>query len=181
MDFSDGECLEEAWQSMDSEQEHSIAEQLRRIIATMRKAPSDERKIGSFGGPARDCRQFSDYLGGPFENVSDFNEFNLDLLRGTPLAIRKTLAEALSSSQSRRIVLTHGDLVPRNISVKEGRVQALLDWEYAGFYPEHWEYMKFFDRPTDCKDWKDYAEVIFDTSYPTELLTFQALAHWQKP
>ena len=183
MDFIEGDSLEEAWQSMDSEQKHSIAEQLGQIITTMRKVPSNGCKIGSFDGTARDCRQFSDYFGGPFEDVCDFNEFTLDFLRGTPLAIRKTLVEAFErSSQSRtRVVLSHGDLVPRNIIVKEGRVQALLDWEYAGWYPEYWEYVKFFDRPTDCKDWKDYAEVIFDTSYPAELLTFQALARWQRP
>ena len=180
IDFIDGECLEEAWQSMDLEQKQSIAVQVRQIVTTMRQAGSESRKIGSFEGPVRDCRQFSDYWGGPFESVSEFNLFTLDLLRGTPLTIRKTLAEAFSSCQS-RIVLTHGDLTPRNIIVKEGRVQALLDWEYAGWYPEYWEYVKFFDRPTDCKDWKDYAEVMFDAPYPTELLTFQALARWQKP
>jgi RIO-like serine/threonine protein kinase len=184
MDFIDGECLEEAWQSMASEQKQSIAVQVRQIVTTMRQAESDSRsKIGSFGGPARDCRQFSDYCGGPFESVSEFNLFTLDLLRGTPLAIRKTLADALAacSSGDGRIVLTHGDLTPRNIIVKEGRIQALLDWEYACWYPEYWEYVKFFERPTDCRDWKDYAEVISDTAYPRELLTFQALARWQRP
>jgi hypothetical protein len=181
MDFIDGECLEEAWRSMDLEQKQSIAVQVRQIVTTMRQAgsESESRKIGGFEGPVRDCRQFSDYWGGPFKSVSKFNLFTLDLLRGTPLTIRKTLAEAFGSQS--RIVLTHGDLTPRNIIVKAGRVQALLDWEYAGWYPEYWVYVKFFDRPKDCKDWKDYAEVIFDTPYPTELLTFQALARWQKP
>lgn len=149
------------------------------IITAVRQASSHERKIGGFDGPARDCRQFSDYFGGPFEDESDFNEFTLDFLRGTPLAVQKPLTEAFSNQS--RVLLTHGDLSPRNIIVKEGRVQALLDWEFAGWYPEYWEYVKLFDRPTDCKDWKDYAEVNFDTSYPKELLTFQALARWQKP
>ena len=179
MSFVDGECLEEAWPLMSSEQKQSIAEQLKYMVTTMRRAPSDQRKIGGFDGPARDCRQFSDAYGGPFENETEFNQYCLDFLQGTPLQIRNTIADALGSTS--RIVLTHGDLTPRNIIVKGGRVQALLDWEYAGWYPEYWEYVKFFDRPTDCKDWKDYAEVIFDTSYPTELLTFQALARWQKP
>ena len=32
-------------------------------------------------------------------------------------------------------VLVHGDFHGRNIMMKEGRVQAVLDWEFAGFYP----------------------------------------------
>ena len=51
-----------------------------------------------------------------------------------------------------RIVLTHGDLVPRNILVKNGRIVGIIDWEMAGFYPEYWEYAKghlyaSFDHP----------------------------------
>lgn len=179
MDFVDGECLEEAWLSMDVEQKQSVAEQIGRIVATMRQAAPDQRSIGAFGGPARDCRQISDYSGGPFADEAEFNLFVLDLLRGTPSLIRSTLVEALNVDS--QIVFTHGDLTPRNIIVKGDRVQALLDWEYAGWYPEYWEYVKFFDRPTGCKDWKEYAETIFGTQYPKQLLTFQALARWQKP
>ena len=32
-------------------------------------------------------------------------------------------------------VLVHGDFHGRNIMMKEGRIQAVLDWEFAGFYP----------------------------------------------
>jgi len=70
--------------------------------------------------------------------------------------------------------------VARNIIVQGDHVQALLDWEFAGWYPEYWEYVKFFNQPTDCIDWKDHAEFIFDVQYPRELVTFQALAPWQR-
>ncbi|KXT00473.1 hypothetical protein AC578_1914 [Pseudocercospora eumusae] len=181
MEFVDGECLEEAWMAMNAEQKKDVARQLRHIVADMRRAQARDRpRIGAFSGPVRDCRQFSDYVGGPFDCEAEFNTaFVLDFLAGTPSLIRSAVADALSTDS--RIVFTHGDLTPRNIIVKEGRVQALLDWEYAGWYPEYWEYVKFFERPTDCKDWKEYAEVIFETKYPKDLLTFQALARWQKP
>ena len=181
MDFIEGECLEEAWPPMNPEQKQSVAEQLRDIVTVMRSAPLDQRRFGVFDGPTRDCRQFSDYFGGQFESEVEFNAFVLDLLRGTPLAIRRALGDALSACSDHRIVFTHGDLTSRDIIVKEGRIQALLDWEYAGWYPEFWEFVKFFDRPTDCKDWRDYAEVIFEVVFPRALLTFQALARWQKP
>ena len=150
MDFVDGESLEEAWPAITAEQKHSIAVQVGLLVTSMRQAKPHRRKIGAFEGPARDCRQFSDYFGGPFENETDFDRHCLDLLRGTPSQIRKPLPETLSSEH--RIVLTNADLTPRNIFVKEGRAQTLLNWEHAGWYPEYWEYVKFFDRPTGCKD-----------------------------
>jgi thiamine kinase-like enzyme len=93
--------------------------------------------------------------------------------------MRRALADALSDTS--KIVFTHNDLSPRNIIVVGNRVKGLLDWEYAGWYPEYWEFVKFFERPTNCKGWKDYAGVIFEREYPQELITFQALARWQKP
>ena len=125
MDFVDGECLEEAWKSLDSEQKRSVAEQIRHIVTTMRQATSDQRSIGAFSGPARDCRQISDYSGGPFNTEAEFNKFVLDFLKGTPSLIRSTLADTLNLNS--RIVFTHGDLTPRNIIVMGDCVQALLD------------------------------------------------------
>lgn len=33
------------------------------------------------------------------------------------------------------LVLVHGDLHGRNIMMKDGRIEAILDWEFAGSYP----------------------------------------------
>lgn len=179
MDFVDGECLEEAWKTMDEAQKRSVAEQLRDIVSTMRLAPFNQQSIGTIDGPVRDVRQISDYTGGPFDSERELNDFVLDLLPGTPPAVRQTLTESLRTDHS--IVFTHGDLSPRNIIVQRDRIQGLLDWELAGWYPEYWEYVKFFDRSTSCKEWKEYADIIFATEYPQELLTCQALARWQRP
>ena len=179
MDFVDGECLEEAWPSMDEDQKKSIAEQLKHIINIMRQTKPDQLEIGALGGPARDLRQFTDYYGGPFSSETEFNEFVLDFLPTTPLPIRAAISSYFDNQN--KITFTHGDLTPRNIIVKDGNIQALLDWEYSGWYPEYWEYVKFFDRPTSCRDWKDYATIIFEKQYPRQLLTFQALARCQRP
>ncbi len=32
-------------------------------------------------------------------------------------------------------MLTHGDLNMSNIIVDDGKIQAIIDWEYAGYYP----------------------------------------------
>jgi aminoglycoside phosphotransferase len=39
-------------------------------------------------------------------------------------------------------VLTHGDLDASNIMVHNGHVSGIIDWEYAGYYPVWWEYVK---------------------------------------
>ncbi|KAI9739868.1 MAG: hypothetical protein M1818_004924 [Claussenomyces sp. TS43310] len=66
-----------------------------------------------------------------------------------------------------------------NIMVKDNKITGLIDWEYAGWYPEYWEYVKFFQRYSDNPDWKDYAEYIFPQTYDDELLLTQAMSYWQ--
>lgn len=179
MDFVDGECLEEAWRSLDGEQKQGIAEQLRDILTTMRQATPTQNTIGAFGGPAHEVRLYSSYDGGPFNTEAEFNDFILDLVPGTPSMVRDAFVPLLGVNS--KIVFTHASLSPQNIIVKEGRIQALLGWSCAGWYPEYWEYVKFVDRPTSCEDWKEYAATIFETQYPQKLVTFQALKQWQFP
>jgi aminoglycoside phosphotransferase (APT) family kinase protein len=45
------------------------------------------------------------------------------------------------------IVLTHGDISPRNILVQGSKVVAILNWEMSGHYPEYWDYVKTLFRP----------------------------------
>lgn len=35
---------------------------------------------------------------------------------------------------------THADLCPRNIVVMNEHVAAIIDWGFAGWYPEYWEF-----------------------------------------
>ncbi|KAI1437631.1 kinase-like domain-containing protein [Xylaria sp. CBS 124048] len=55
-------------------------------------------------------------------------------------------------------VFSHNDLSPRNILVDESlTITALLDWEYAGWYPDYWEYaMTQIQINSKCfKEWMD--------------------------
>lgn len=145
----------------------------------MRSTPRPaDQAIGACGGPARDCRYINEYSGGPFDGEQDFNDFILDLWPSTPSAIKGAIRASLRDDH--RIMFSHCDLSPRNIMVSGGHITGLVDWEYSGFYPEHWEYVKFFQCVTDCRDWKSFADVIFDTKYPTELVSHQALVRWHR-
>lgn len=45
-----------------------------------------------------------------------------------------------------RTVFTHADIAPRNIMIDEqNKVTGILDWEYAGWYPDYWEYAQRWD------------------------------------
>ena len=181
MDYIDGDCLEDVWQAMSDEKKKDIAQQLRPMSSKMRLARQRQFPIGACEGIVYDCRRYSTYTGGPFKTEAEFNEFILDLYKGTPHLIRNALAQSLRVDHD--IVFTHGDITPQNIIVKDGSVQALIDWEFAGWYPEHWEYLEFFEcaTTTACRDWKNYAEYIFEDQHPNELVAYQALIRWQMP
>lgn len=102
------------------------------------------------------------------------------LLPNTPPALRGAFSRRLRTSH--RIVFTHGDLAPRNIIVRDGKIVGLLDWEDAEWYPEYWEYVKFFQHVgADVRDWWRFADDIFPETYADELVDYIALSKWQWP
>jgi len=180
MDFVEGRTLEEMWPDMSMEEKQAICQQLQGILQTMRSIQSGTGTIGSCsGGIVRDCRRISEYTSGPLSDEGSFNNSVCDLNKNTPKTIRSALARRLRTDH--RIVFTHGDLTQHNIIVKDNKIVGLVDWEYAGWYPEYWEYVKFFERYSKNKDWKDYATRIFPQTYDDELVDFQAIARWQLP
>jgi aminoglycoside phosphotransferase (APT) family kinase protein len=180
-DFIPGEKLDSIWPTMSAEEKASICQQLRDILTTMRTIPWNTGLIGSCsGGEARDIPPYSNYCGGPFPDEKTFNsDFYFDLVGTVPSAIRSALYQQIRSDH--RIVFSHGDLATHNILVGNGRITGLLDWENAGWYPEHWDYIKFFERYCKSKDWKECAEGIFPETYEHELAYHQALLRWQCP
>ncbi|KAG6368959.1 hypothetical protein INS49_003178 [Diaporthe citri] len=79
---------------------------------------------------------------GPFHGVADFHTY---LRLGHPLSHWEnepdvTLAHSRPEQYS--IKFTHADLQPNNILVKNGHITAIIGWEFAGWYPEYWEYTK---------------------------------------
>ncbi|KAB8227632.1 aminoglycoside phosphotransferase family protein [Aspergillus alliaceus] len=52
-----------------------------------------------------------------------------------------------------RSCFSHADLAPRNIIIENGKIAALIDWEYGGWYPEYWEYTKAHYVPVGMSDW----------------------------
>ena len=141
MDFIDGHRLSDVWNSLPKEEKAEIKKQLRNYLFQLRAIEGDY--IGLFDGePAVDVRRVC-VTGGPFNTEAEFNDFLLTNVSGScPTAVREMAKTQLGSKH--KVVLTHGDFVPQNILVKNGSVVGIIDWEFAGWYPEYWELIMVF-------------------------------------
>ncbi|KAJ8058204.1 hypothetical protein OCU04_012401 [Sclerotinia nivalis] len=180
MDFVEGKTLEEVWADLDDQEKINFCHQLRDILIKMRTIEPPIRGIISScdGNSIRDGRHISDFHGGPFENEADFNEFILDFGARPPAALEHAIRSRVPTGH--HTVFAQCDLSPRNIMVQDGKITGLIDWEDSGFFPEYWEYVKFFEVVTKHRDWKDYSGEIMPNRYDDDLLFFQALLWWQR-
>jgi tRNA A-37 threonylcarbamoyl transferase component Bud32 len=182
MDFIQGEALSKLWPKMSSEEKRDIAQQLREVLTIMRSATPPPNYIGACDNTGiREARVYHLHTDSPCVDEAAFNRYLLSgLFPATPPALRDAFASKLRTNH--RVVLSHCDLAPRNIIVREGKIVALVDWEDAGWYPEYWEYVKFFQRNSAGNgDWWSYAYEIFPELYPDELVEYIALLKWQMP
>lgn len=130
--------------------------QLRSIPAPPNPQGADLNPMISdtLGGPCRDPRIRASDPVGPFPDEQSFNQ----VLRFPDDPARK----------GHKIVFTHADLNPRNILVskkeKEGwRVEGIVDWENAGFYPDYWDCTKaLFEGFRWTKRYNDMVRGVFD-------------------
>ncbi|KAK5218505.1 hypothetical protein LTR47_011685 [Exophiala xenobiotica] len=163
MEYVEGRILSDLWLDLRHDMKMNICGQLRYILEEMRCLQRDV--IGGIGSnPAVDTRK-STLKGGPFYTERQFNEFLRSDLKA-PKTFRLMLEETMKENHN--IVLAHGDISPRNIVVNDGQIVAILDWECAGWYPEYWDFVKFFNALDPELDWSDYDEEIFPKRYSLE-------------
>ena len=113
--------------------------------------------------------------GGPFNSKTEFNNFLFEnTISSTPLLYSQSIQQTLR--RDHEIVFSHGDLNLHNIVVKDGDIVALLDWECAGWYPEHWEYIKFCAASLYDREWHQFGPTLLPTTYPDELIKDQFYA-----
>ena len=181
-DFIAGTTLEKAWPTLSADDKLSIARDLRSLLDKMRSASlarQSQTEISSCSGGAisimrPNAVQF--LRGGPFPDEQSFNEWIISLIGRrlkTPAVLKDVLLRQFKSGH--RIVLSHGDLAPRNIIVKDGRLAGVVDWGNAGWLPEYMECAIFTWSRHLPPDWVDYSREIFSQTYPEELLHWQAM------
>jgi aminoglycoside phosphotransferase (APT) family kinase protein len=159
MEYVEGQRLDEAWPTLTSQEKDAVLQQLRGYFRELRQIKADF--IGSVDGTACDDQFLEDLESsrGPYQTEAEFHQALAKAwLRGghEDDPFRRLLVKILFEVVGRedhQFVLTHNDFAARNILVKGGAVVAVLDWEFAGFYPEYWEYCKALWRPEWDSAW----------------------------
>ncbi|KAL2222235.1 hypothetical protein M432DRAFT_666662 [Thermoascus aurantiacus ATCC 26904] len=110
---------------------------------------------------------------GPFENVVEFHRASRDGLE-YPTGVTE-VDDMIAAQESRdySVKFTHGDIAWRHIYYADGKITGIIDWEYAGWYPGHWEYAMTWHSFMDCPNLRDDIPVILD-AFPEELKMEQA-------
>lgn len=168
MDYMPGERLDQAWETMNETQKLFVADQLHGYLGQLRELKGSY--IGAVDHGKAIIGNHSVVEGGPFETEREFNDFILSgIVRKAPDLLRHYAKHALF--ENHEIVFTHADFAPRNILVDESyHVTAILDWEDAGWYPEHWEYIKALRDLMPMPDWTDYLSRILEPRYEQEYI-----------
>ena len=178
MDYVEGDMLKHVWQSLGDEEKASVKRQLREVLATMQSLAPPSGHIGGPrpGDPIRDTRIMTTATAPAVKDEQGFNDYLLNaVFRAAPPYLRTAFADVLRTDH--RVVFSHNDLTPRNIMYKDGTI-TIIDWQDGGWYPEYWEYVKFFYRAKG-DDLRDDADDFFPKTYPLDLVHYIALLHWQ--
>ncbi|KAK1978309.1 kinase-like domain-containing protein [Colletotrichum cereale] len=190
---SQGVTLESVWQDLTTGQKMAVQRQLTTSFKLLRAGSQNEQckrlRIGSFkSGICKDMRRLQRVSLEPIYTEADFNNF---LCRGQGRSSTPWISMIRSSlKEDHHVVMTHGDLHPRNIMVSlevdgdeqpDIRVSAILDWELAGWYPEHWEYVRALtniDVRGPLQDWIDYLPTDAIGKHSTEYALDCLIGRW---
>ncbi|KAF9266123.1 hypothetical protein L218DRAFT_956506 [Marasmius fiardii PR-910] len=75
----------------------------------------------------------------PIDTVDQFYEFLLDQVGYTSRLPRlRRMLQSIKEKQH-SVYFSHGDLHDDNILVKDGQLAGIIDWEFAGWYPQYWD------------------------------------------
>ncbi|KAF8851612.1 hypothetical protein BDZ45DRAFT_561039, partial [Acephala macrosclerotiorum] len=151
-----GVGLDTIWHTLSLEQKLNYKDQLGDAIKQWRQftspvarkvdsSPLDDPIIGNcLRLVAPTCRKMGRTTDEWFENLEEDLRFGLSLIHETkdPLVIEEKFQELKKNfPKSEPYVLTHGDLNLSNILVKDDKIEAIIDWEYSGYFPwwaERW-------------------------------------------
>lgn len=145
MEYIKGESLDTAWHKLSFEEKDRVMWDLANDIKQLRelKLPEDGG-IGSVTMKEMKDLRLSYQPFGPFRDVEDFHRF---VRKDMPIEkCREMFGEDVfhCHTQKYRITLSHSDLCLRNVILEHTGKPVLIDWEFAGWRPEYWEFTKFF-------------------------------------
>jgi hypothetical protein len=156
MSRAEGVGLDTIWHTLSLQQKSCYRDQLGNAIKKWRQFTSpvaqkvngdllDDCLIGyCLQRTAPTCKKIGRTTSEWFANLEADLRLGLSLIHETkdPLVIDEKYQELKKNfPKSEPYVLTHGDLNMTNIIVKDGKIEAIIDWEYSGYFPwwvERW-------------------------------------------
>lgn len=167
-----GQILNNVLHRMSYSEREQFSSDLRDVVTQIRGIPNHTPYLlaNTVGGPIIDHR-LPDTICGPFDQESDFNA---ELVRKYVGEETKRRLSCIHSRQHRS-VFTHSDLSPTNILVEEGRLSGIVDWECAGYLPEHWEFTKAMFGTRDDEVKEGLVRSAFGDDFENELQAEQTL------
>ncbi|KIW77208.1 hypothetical protein Z517_09654 [Fonsecaea pedrosoi CBS 271.37] len=112
----------------------------------------------------------------PFSPFSSTEEFHSFLQGNIPLeTCSEVFGEAVTRCHSRqyRTCFSHADVCPRNLIVHNRKLVVVIDWQFAGWYPEYQEYTKAHYTYVNADWWARFEQAV--TRYDDELAAERAL------
>jgi aminoglycoside phosphotransferase len=189
-----GEELSKLWPTMSAEDRDSVKKDLAEILTHLRKIPvPPDAKIGPVGGGLASDPRASDFeYGGPFDTEADFNEWLLSMIHQENINLHASFyKDSLKScmKNNHKLHFTHGDLGVHNILAENGRITAIIDWEFAGWYPEYREYVKMIQFSRDkefrcfarsCWENEEGEPVTYDEEFVVEQILDGQVRHGER-
>lgn len=134
--------LHEAWSSMSESDKESVAKQtVNYYLRQLRGLTS--ASVQSLGaGPVYSAFLFRNGYGiphGPFASDDQLWEAMAEALHMVPQNAKLILRQRMPVAKP--YTFTHGDLLTRNIIVKDGKLTGIIDWEGNGYFPAWWEFV----------------------------------------
>ncbi|KAH7389208.1 hypothetical protein BKA64DRAFT_725823 [Cadophora sp. MPI-SDFR-AT-0126] len=136
MSRAQGVTIDTIWADLSEEQKTSYKDQMREILKQMRSFTSPLHTAGA-------AAHHSVFQMGR-TNDERFENFSRELRQGIPktiltedpVLIEEKLQELKRNfPRGEPYLLTHADLNPTNIMVKDGKIEAIIDREHAGYMP----------------------------------------------
>ncbi|KKZ60276.1 hypothetical protein EMCG_04987 [[Emmonsia] crescens] len=161
-----GKCLP----SMNTNQLEQFVIDFRNSVEQIRSIPNPYPHLicSPLGGGCQDCRIDNEKGStGPYDTISDLNKRLVEMCGPISNAADKAVIADVHS-RSYHVFFAHADLNPGNVLIHNGRLSGFVDWEFAGWYPEYWEYTKACYIVFKWQLWLEMMEKVFP-DYPDEL------------
>lgn len=185
-EYIPGRDLDPVWETFGTTEKQAIVSQLHRYLKEPRSIPSPGYYGGIWKQPIRDYH-FTNRTSGPepYQDsaISGPHETEEQWVEGmwrcldansrpkTPMSrrmmslVRRHYHAVFKGHEP---VFTHGNILPRNIMLREDGTVVIIDWERAGWYPSFWEYCCTVMLVKYNDDWWEWIPKMLDDEYHSE-------------